>query len=143
MNAESAFLDNAVVAQWYQWVYIFSRHLRLGPVESSRIVRTRHHAITAAYALVIIDHNDAILVLIGGFGRANLGTRRGLAVVALQRHILLVFAKLGIHEPVLQAIAMLIEDGAAPAQCNRVNFHPHDIGWGNCVRNIIFSFAGV
>jgi len=59
---------------------------RLAVHDLPRLVRTRHCAITAADANVIVDRDQAVGTLLGGLRRAHSYARRVAAMVAADRH---------------------------------------------------------
>lgn len=64
---------------------------------TTRVVRTRGLTVAAADAPVIIDHDDAVLLLPRRLDRADVHARRVVAVLALHGHIELVGARHRVH----------------------------------------------
>src|SRR5664279_3507433 len=68
-------------------VHLRGRKCRLGPVEMASAVRARSHAVAAADAPVVIDHDDAILLHPGGASGTDFGAGRIFALLAAHRNI--------------------------------------------------------
>ena len=68
-------------------VELVRRDRRLAPVEVARAVRAGRHAVAAADAPVVVDHDDAVRLRPGGAGRADLRARRVAALLARHRHV--------------------------------------------------------
>ncbi len=88
------------------------RNRWLGPVEVARPVGAGGHAVAAADAPVVVDHDDAVGLLPGGADRAHLGARRVVALlagdgeveVALARHLVGLVVGVGVLE--IDAVAL-------------------------------------
>ena len=98
LDAEGAFFNNSLVSGPVAEIMrlgidLFRRSVRSSPVKLPGAVRAGGHAVPAADAPVIVNHHNAVRFFPCGLGRTGPYAGRIFALLALHRHVEIIFLR--------------------------------------------------